>query len=194
MGASFNISEAAARAGVSADTIRYYERVGVLPEPPRTASGYRRYTVETVARIAFVRSAAAFGFPLKELAGFLRQRESGRPPCRSVKAAGERLLQEMDRQLAALNDARREMAEALADWDRRLAATPQGAPARLLESLPAHLKARPASVRTAAGSRRSRSGLPAAPTHPPSSVHPPRARDEAADPSASGGRRSRSPR
>jgi DNA-binding transcriptional MerR regulator len=120
---------------VSADTIRYYERIGVLPKAPRTAAGYRRYTADTVARIAFVRNAAAFGFPLKELAGFLRARDHGRPPCRSVKAAGERLLQEMDRQLAALAEARREMAATLQEWERRLADTPQGAPARLLESL-----------------------------------------------------------
>lgn len=158
MSASFNISEAASRAGVSADTIRYYERIGVLPKPPRTASGYRRYTPETVARIAFVRNAAAFGFPLKELAGFLRSRDGGRPPCRSVKAAGERLLEEMDRQLAALSRARREMAETLEDWDRRLAATPPGAPARLLESL-------------------DHSTLRASPARPPSSRRRPRGRD-----------------
>src|SRR5688572_19813839 len=74
---TFNIGEAAARAGVSADAIRYYERVGVLPRPPRSDAGYRRYTDASVARIAFVRNAARFGFPLKELAGFLRAREKG---------------------------------------------------------------------------------------------------------------------
>jgi DNA-binding transcriptional MerR regulator len=134
--ASFNISEAAARAGVSADTIRYYERVGVLPRAPRTAAGYRRYTEEAVARIAFVRNAAAFGFPLKELAGFLRARDAGQPPCRSVKAAAERLLADMDRQLAALLDARRAMAATLQEWESRLAQTPRGSAARLLDSLP----------------------------------------------------------
>jgi MerR family mercuric resistance operon transcriptional regulator len=132
---TFNIGEAAARAGVSADTIRYYERVGVLPRPPRSDAGYRRYTDASVARIAFVRNAARFGFPLKELAGFLRAREKGHAPCRSVKAAGERLLLDMDRQIAELAAARAEMARTLADWDRRLARTPEGAPAHLLESL-----------------------------------------------------------
>ena len=132
---TFTIREAAARSGISADTIRYYERIGVLPKPPRSEAGYRRYSDASVARIAFVRNAARFGFPLKELAGFLRARESGRPPCRSVKAAGERLLLDMDRQIAALAIARAEMARTLADWDDRLARTPAGMPAHLLESL-----------------------------------------------------------
>jgi len=116
--------------------------------------------------IAFVRNAAAFGFPLKELAGFLRARDHGRPPCRSVKSAGERLLAEMDRQLAALADARRQLAATLDDWDRRLAAAPEGTPARLLESL--------AGVSVSAGRRRRE--RPAPPSSCPSSRSPSRPR------------------
>ena len=85
---TFTIGEAAARAGISADTIRYYERIGVLPKPPRSAAGYRRYSDAHVGRMVFVRNAARFGFPLKELAGFLKSREKGQLPCRSVRAAG----------------------------------------------------------------------------------------------------------
>ena len=59
---SSSIGEAAARTGVSADTIRYYERIGLLPAPPRSDGGYRRYSEEGLARIVFVRSAARFGF------------------------------------------------------------------------------------------------------------------------------------
>jgi DNA-binding transcriptional MerR regulator len=132
---TFTISQAAARSGVSADTIRYYERIGVLPKPPRSDAGYRRYSDGSVARIAFVRNAARFGFPLKELAGFLRAREKGQPPCRSVKAAADRLLRDMDRQIGELVKARAAMARTLADWDLRLAQTPEGTPAQLLESL-----------------------------------------------------------
>jgi MerR family mercuric resistance operon transcriptional regulator len=121
---TFGIGEAAARSGVSVDTIRFYERVGVLPKPPRTDGGYRRYT-----------DAARFGFPLKDLASFLRARERGQPPCRSVRAAGDRLLAEMDRRIAELAQARGDLARTLADWDRRLAAAEPGRPARLLETL-----------------------------------------------------------
>src|SRR3954471_3101313 len=132
---TFTIGEAAARAGISPDTIRYYERVGVLPQPPRSEAGYRRYSDAHVGRMVFVRNAARFGFPLKELAGFLKSRDKGQPPCRSVRAAGDRLLADMDRQIAELTAARTDMADTLADWDRRLAATAPGSPARLLESL-----------------------------------------------------------
>jgi DNA-binding transcriptional MerR regulator len=132
---TFTIGRAAARAAVSPDTIRYYERVGVLPAAPRTEAGYRLYSEEHVARIIFVRNAAAFGFPLKELAGFLKARQKGHPPCRSVRAAGERLLGGIDREIARLAAARDEMARTLAEWDLRLARTPAGTPARLLESL-----------------------------------------------------------
>src|ERR1044071_618323 len=93
------IGEAARRAGVSPDLVRYYERVGVLPRPPRAAGGYRVYSEDAVARLLFVRNAIRFGFTSKELAGFLRARDSGRPPCHSVRVAGERLLKEMDDQL-----------------------------------------------------------------------------------------------
>lgn len=135
MTGTFTIGEAAKRSGVSIDTIRFYERLGVLPKPPRSDGGYRRYTEASVARIAFVRRAAQFGFPLKELAAFLRARERGQPPCRSVRAAGARLLADMDRRIDELAQTRDDLAKTLAEWDGRLAATPSGAPARLLESL-----------------------------------------------------------
>ena len=134
---TFTIGEAAARAGISADTIRYYERIGVLPKPPRSDAGYRRYTDAHVGRMVFVGRAARFGFPLRQLAGFLKSREKGHAPCHSVRAAGGRLLENIDRQIAELTAARKEMATTLTDWDRRLAATPPGSPARLLESLAA---------------------------------------------------------
>ena len=132
---SLTIGQAAARAGISADTIRYYERIGVLPKPPRSTAGYRRYSEAHVGRMVFVRDAARFGFPLKELAGFLKSRDKGRAPCHSVRAAGDRLLAALDRQIAELTAARNTMVRTLAEWDRLLAATPAGTPARLLESL-----------------------------------------------------------
>jgi DNA-binding transcriptional MerR regulator len=135
-GHTFGIGEAARRAGVSPDLVRYYERVGVLPRAPRTAGGFRRYSDETVARLLLVRNAIRFGFTSKELAGFLKARESGRPPCHSVRAAGRRLLKEMDEHLARLHEARTAMADTLTAWDERLDKTPDGAPAHLLTMVP----------------------------------------------------------
>jgi hypothetical protein len=83
-----------------------------------------------------VRNAIRFGFTSKELAGFLKARDSGRPPCHAVGAAGQRLLKEMDEQLAGLHAARAAMAETLTAWDERLDKTPAGASAQLLKMLP----------------------------------------------------------
>jgi len=134
---TFGIGEAARRAGVSPDLVRYYERVGVLPPAPRTAGGFRFYSDDTVARLLFVRNAISFGFTSKALAGFLKARDSGRPPCHSVRAAGQQLLKEMDEHLARLHEARQAMVETLAAWDARLERTPAGTPAHLLTMVPA---------------------------------------------------------
>ena len=135
-GRTFGIGEAARRAGVSPDLVRYYERVGVLPRAPRTAGGFRCYSDETVARLLLVRNAIRFGFTSKELAGFLKARDSGRPPCHSVRAAGQRLLKQMDDRLAEMHEAREAMATMLAAWDARLEQTAAGTPAHLLTMVP----------------------------------------------------------
>jgi MerR family transcriptional regulator, copper efflux regulator len=142
-GSAFGIGEAARRAGVSADLIRYYERVGLLPRAPRTAGGFRSFADDTIARILFVRNALRFGFSSKQLVGFLKARDSGRAPCQSVRAAGSRLLKEMDEQLALLHELRTAMAETLAAWDARLERTPAGEPAHLLKMLPDSFQAAP---------------------------------------------------
>lgn len=64
----------ARRLGISPDTLRYYERKGVLPPPPRTANGYRRYPPAAVARVQLIQRALAVGFTLNELARVPRQR------------------------------------------------------------------------------------------------------------------------
>jgi MerR family transcriptional regulator, copper efflux regulator len=129
---TFTIGEAASRAGVSADTIRYYERLGVLKPAPRSANGYRYYSEAVVDRVLFIRTAIQFGFRVKQLAGFLKRCDSGHPPCGAVRADGARLLNEMDRRLAELTATRAVMAETLARWDDQLAHTPAGSPAYLL--------------------------------------------------------------
>lgn len=133
-GPTFTIGEAARRAGVSADTVRYYERSGVLPKALRTANGYRHYTDGSVQRILFVRHALRVGFTLKQIASFLHARESGQPPCREVRTAAGQLVEEMEHQIADMMSSRAAIVAMLADWDRRLASTPAGTPALLLET------------------------------------------------------------
>jgi DNA-binding transcriptional MerR regulator len=132
----FTIGEAAARAGVSADTVRYYERQGVLPPPLRTAAGYRLYSNDVVDRIRLVKNAVGFGFAVKELAAFLKACDAGHPPCHKVRHAGGALLAEMDRRLAQMTTARDQMRGVLESWDRALERTPPDTPARLLASIP----------------------------------------------------------
>jgi len=129
------IGKVAAMAGVSADTIRYYERVGLLPRPGRTPSGYRQYAPAVVNRLTVIRNAQRFGFSLSAIAGFLRTREEGGTPCRDVRAAAQRILDAVDTQIRDLVRTRAEMRRTLRQWDRRLAATPPGRQARLLDAL-----------------------------------------------------------
>lgn len=61
----------AAKTGVSIETLRFYHRIGLLPEPPRTASGYRQYPAEAVRRVRFIRRAKGLGFKLSEIGDLL---------------------------------------------------------------------------------------------------------------------------
>ena len=123
-------------AGISTDTLRYYERRGVLPAPARTRAGYRRYPPSAARRVALIRRALAIGFSIKDLARVFRERDQGGAPCHKVRAiVGER-LERIDGELAALTALKHELMALLRDWDDRLAAAPAGTPAQLLESMP----------------------------------------------------------
>jgi MerR family Zn(II)-responsive transcriptional regulator of zntA len=132
---ALRIGQVAREAGVSPDTLRHYERAGLLRGVARTPAGYRIYSSATVLQVQFIRSALRFGFSLKQIATFLRARDSGRPPCREVRAAAQEILARADEQLAALRSARRVLQSTLNEWDRTLAKLPPGQPARLLDSL-----------------------------------------------------------
>jgi DNA-binding transcriptional MerR regulator len=129
------IGKAAALSGVSVDTIRYYERLGLLPKASRTPAGYRLYPPTIVNRVTLVRNAKRFGFSLREIAGFLRVRDGGGTPCRTVRAAAEEMLRAIDRQIADLAARREAMRHTLRAWDQTLRQTPAGTPGRLLERL-----------------------------------------------------------
>ena len=129
------ISTAARAAGVSADTLRFYERKGVLPPPTRSAAGYRLYSPSVVERVRVVRRAMAVGFTLEELARVLRARDTGGVPCREVRAIAARKLEDIEQRLRALRAVKRDLQAALEDWDARLERTPSGRQARLLDTL-----------------------------------------------------------
>ena len=123
--------EVARACGVSADTIRYYEKHGVI-SAERGANGYRSYPDDVVRRVGILRRALDIGFSVEDVAGFFRQRTAGHPPCRKVRAAAQAKLQEIDDRIAEMISLRDHLAALLIDWDQKLAG---GAPAHLLESL-----------------------------------------------------------
>ena len=127
--------ELAKAAGISADTLRHYEKLGLLSEPARRENGYRAYPPEALARVRLIQGGLAIGFTLAELATFLGLRDSGRAPCRRVRAAAGERLAEVESRIGELCRFRDDLRRALAAWDRRLGRAGEGEPARLLESL-----------------------------------------------------------
>ncbi len=127
--------ELARLCGVSTDTLRHYERVGVLARPKRTPAGYRQYPPEAVGRVRLVRRALQIGFKLEELAPILRVRDGGGAPCRLVRSLAESKLAQLEQQIAELSGLRDHLRKLLADWDHRLGSVPDGKRAGLLEAL-----------------------------------------------------------
>ena len=131
----FRAGEIAALTGVSTDTLRHYERKGVLPRPERSANGYRQYPVEAIARVSLVQSALVIGFTLDELATVLRAKDRGRIPCQEVRTMAEEKLSVLEERLRELTGLRDALKATLREWDEQLAHTPTGERAHLLEGL-----------------------------------------------------------
>jgi DNA-binding transcriptional MerR regulator len=129
------IGQLAERAGVSADTIRHYDRLGLLPRTSRTAAGYRLFSPAVVQRVSLIRDAVGVGFSLHELAAFLQEREAGGAPCHDVRATAARILDALDTQIGELTTRRDALRAMLDDWDHRLAETAPHQPAHLLDAL-----------------------------------------------------------
>lgn len=97
-----HIGELATKTGVNVETIRYYEREGILPRPARALNNYRLYSETHQRRLRFVRRARALGFTLEEVRALLRMVDGGDYSCSEVKAFGERHLDEMRSRIADL--------------------------------------------------------------------------------------------
>ena len=106
--------------GVSTDTLRHYERKGLLPGVTRTAAGYRRYSAATVERVLLIQRALVVGFSLADLKRVLGVRDRGGAPCQSVRAlVGER-LEGLNQRIEELLTLRDELRLLLAEWDRTI--------------------------------------------------------------------------
>ncbi len=111
------IGELADRLGINPKTIRYYEQIGLLPLPPRTASGYRDYTDTDAARLTFIKTAQRLGLSLEEIGEILALRERGEAPCAYVRGVIDQQLRGIDQRITELRALRSELRElnAMAD-------------------------------------------------------------------------------
>lgn len=105
------IGQLADQTGISTKTIRYYEELGVLPQPDRAPNGYRRYTPAVAERIAFIQDAQSAGLSLLEIQMILELRDSGESTCGHVIDSLESRLTEVDRQMEELQRTRSRLTE-----------------------------------------------------------------------------------
>ena len=105
------IGEIANRSGVSVDTVRFYERLGVLPKAARESSGYRDYTPETVERIQLTRELQAIGLTLNEVIDALAAHDAGGATCESERWRLDAVLERVDAKLAELSELRGRIVE-----------------------------------------------------------------------------------
>jgi len=102
--AGLTIGQVAQRADVNIMTVRYYERRGLVPEPPRLASGYRQYDPDTVHRIHFIKSAQELGFSLREISELLSLRVGDKNNCDEVKQRAEKKMDEIEEKIRVLGN------------------------------------------------------------------------------------------
>jgi DNA-binding transcriptional MerR regulator len=125
---TFTIGELAARAGMTPDALRYYERLGVIAPITRTSGGFRVYTADVIERIRFIKQAQLHGLTLAEIRELLRlDVRRGASQCREVQQLLTRKLADVDARLLELQDFRRTLDDYLAQCNRTLADTPEAA-------------------------------------------------------------------
>jgi MerR family copper efflux transcriptional regulator len=104
---SMSIGQVAEAAGIGIETVRFYERQGLIPPPARRASGYRQYDEGAVARLQFIRRAKDLGFTLKEIQSLLELRTDSASTTADMKRQAERKIAEIDEKIASLKRIRR---------------------------------------------------------------------------------------
>ena len=116
--AQLKIGEVSKRSGVGIEALRFYEKMGLLGRPARTASGYRLYGASVLDQLEFIKRAQMLGFSLDEIARIIAERGAGHSPCAAVREIVRRRLRELDEQLAQMKRYRNELAATLREWDQ----------------------------------------------------------------------------
>jgi DNA-binding transcriptional MerR regulator len=110
--------QVAAEAGVNIQTLRYYERRGLLPEPERSDSGYRAYDAQAVRTVRFVKRAQQLGFSLEDIAGLLEQAAGGPAGCAAARSVAIDSIPELEAKIASLSAMRDSLRQLVATCDR----------------------------------------------------------------------------
>lgn len=113
------IGELAAAVGVNTKTVRYYEEIGLLPDPPRSPGGYRQYDHNDVEQLAFIRRAREVDLRLDEVAEVLALRDRGERPCDFVLRVASRRIEELDERIRRMQKARAELDTLLDNANRQ---------------------------------------------------------------------------
>ena len=119
------IGQLAKAAGVRPDSIRFYERTGLLPRPERLSSGYRTYDEVALRRVRFIKRAQGLGFSLGEIGRILRIRDQGGPACPCVLQIAETTLAETEHQLRRLEEFAGRLRRDLRRWKKMTGADSQ---------------------------------------------------------------------
>jgi DNA-binding transcriptional MerR regulator len=107
--AGLRVADLAGAVGVKPDTVRFYERAGLLPPPARTSAGYRAYEPDAVDRLRFIQGAQRLGLRLREIRDLLAIRDTGVCPCEPAEELIRRRLAELDAEIARLAELRSQM-------------------------------------------------------------------------------------
>lgn len=111
-------AQAAERAGVNPQTLRYYERRGLLPAPARSQAGYRRYSAETVHIVRFIKRAQELGFTLSEAESLLHLADGGPEACEEANALAGQKIAELSRRITDLTRMREALVQMRSTCDR----------------------------------------------------------------------------
>lgn len=102
-------SDLAKQSGINLESIRFYERQGLLPKPPRTASGYRVFPQESVRRVRFIKRAQALGFTLREIKQLIALRAHPETACADVRTQAEAKIADIAQKISDLRAMQREL-------------------------------------------------------------------------------------
>lgn len=111
---SLTIGQLAKRAQLNVETVRYYERRGLMPDPPRRASGYRQYSEDDITRIRFIRHAKDLGFSLKEISELLSLRIDPDTTCGDIKRKAEAKIADIEEKIRALQEMKKGLGKLVA--------------------------------------------------------------------------------